>query len=117
RGEEHRGVHRARHGYRVQDRARDRGAVLWADSCNRYAGCDPPQRGRDRGLSRHRTSHRSRGMSVQPVVQVEVLDVYYGTSQILFAVVLGVGQGETLAFLGRNGAGTSPPMTALMRLA
>ena len=32
-------------------------------------------------------------MSAQPVVQVEDLDVYYGTSQILFGVALAVRQG------------------------
>ena len=36
-------------------------------------------------------------MSAQPVVQVEDLDVYYGTSQILFGVGLSVRQGETMA--------------------
>ena len=46
-------------------------------------------------------------MSAQPVVQVEDLDVYYGTSQILFGVGLSVRQGETMALLGRNGAGKS----------
>ena len=75
------------------------------------------QRGRDRGLSRHRTSRRSRGMSAQPVVQVEDLDVYYGTSQILFGVGLSVRQGETMALLGRNGAGKSTTMKAIMGLA
>ena len=115
--EDHGGLHRARHGYRVQDRARDRRALLRPDSRDRHAGCDPPQRGRDRGLSRHRASRRSRGMSAQPVVQVEDLDVYYGTSQILFGVGLSVRQGETMALLGRNGAGKSTTMKAIMGLA
>jgi branched-chain amino acid transport system ATP-binding protein len=53
-------------------------------------------------------------MSAEPVVQVEDLDVYYGTSQILFGVGLSVRQGETMALLGRNGAGKSTTMKAIM---
>jgi len=54
---------------------------------------------------------------MQPVVQVEDLDVYYGTSQILFGVGLSVRPGETMALLGRNGAGKSTTMKAIMGLA
>src|SRR3954466_5166040 len=56
-------------------------------------------------------------MSTEPLVQVEDLDVYYGTSQILFGVGLSVRPGETMALLGRNGAGKSTTMKALMGLA
>src|ERR1700704_4036279 len=56
-------------------------------------------------------------MSTQPVVQVEDLDVYYGTSQILFGVGLSVRPGETMALLGRNGAGKSTTLKAIMGLA
>ena len=56
-------------------------------------------------------------MSVQPIVQVDDLDVYYGTSQILFGVGLSVRPGETMALLGRNGAGKSTTMKAIMGLA
>src|SRR4051812_50095819 len=56
-------------------------------------------------------------MSAQAIVQVEDLDVYYGTSQILFGVALSVRQGETMALLGRNGAGKSTTMKAIMGLA
>ena len=56
-------------------------------------------------------------MSAQPVVLVEDLDVFYGTSQILFGVGLAVRQGETMALLGRNGAGKSTTMKAIMGLA
>ena len=52
-----------------------------------------------------------------PVIQVEDLDVYYGTSQILFGVGLSVWRGETMALLGRNGAGKSTTMKAIMGLA
>jgi branched-chain amino acid transport system ATP-binding protein len=56
-------------------------------------------------------------MTDQAVVQVEDLDVHYGTSQILFGVGLSVRRGETLALLGRNGAGKSTTMKAIMGLA
>ena len=49
-------LHRARHGHRVQDRARDRRALLWPHPRQGYAGRDPPQPGRHRRLSRHRAS-------------------------------------------------------------
>jgi branched-chain amino acid transport system ATP-binding protein len=55
-------------------------------------------------------------MTAQPIIQVEDLDVYYGTSQILFDVGLSVRQGETMALLGRNGAGKSTTMKAIMGL-
>ncbi len=56
-------------------------------------------------------------MSGDVVIQVDDLDVYYGTSQILFGVALSVRQGETMALLGRNGAGKSTTMKAIMGLA
>src|SRR3954468_18061664 len=56
-------------------------------------------------------------MSTEPLVQVEDLDVYYGTSQILFGVGLSVRPGQTMALLGRNGAGKSTTMKAIMGLA
>jgi len=56
-------------------------------------------------------------MSAQPIIQVEDLDVYYGTSQILFGVGLSVQAGETMALLGRNGAGKSTTIKAIMGLA
>jgi branched-chain amino acid transport system ATP-binding protein len=56
-------------------------------------------------------------MSTQPIVEVEDLDVYYGTSQILFGVGFSVQPGETMALLGRNGAGKSTTMKAIMGLA
>jgi branched-chain amino acid transport system ATP-binding protein len=55
-------------------------------------------------------------VTTQPIIQVEDLDVYYGTSQILFGVAFSVRQGETMALLGRNGAGKSTTMKAIMGL-
>ncbi len=51
------------------------------------------------------------------VIEVEDLDVFYGTSQILFGVRLKVERGQTVALLGRNGAGKSTTMKALAGLA
>lgn len=47
------------------------------------------------------------------VLKAEGLDVFYGTSQVLFKMSLDVNQGETLALLGRNGAGKSTSMKAM----
>ena len=51
------------------------------------------------------------------VLQVEGIDVYYGSSQVLFNMSLAVRQGETLALLGRNGAGKSTTMKAIAAIA
>jgi len=47
------------------------------------------------------------------VLQVADLDVFYGTSQILFGLCFEVHKGETVALLGRNGAGKSTTMKAI----
>ena len=52
-----------------------------------------------------------------PVLSVEGIDVFYGASQILFSVGLEVQQGQTMALLGRNGAGKSTTMKAIAGLA
>jgi branched-chain amino acid transport system ATP-binding protein len=43
----------------------------------------------------------------QQVLKVEQINVFYGTSQALFNLSFNVQKGETLALLGRNGAGKS----------
>jgi branched-chain amino acid transport system ATP-binding protein len=47
------------------------------------------------------------------MLDVDGLDVQYGSSQVLFGLGLQVHQGETLAILGRNGAGKSTTMKAI----
>ena len=47
------------------------------------------------------------------VLEIEGLDVCYGASQVLFGMTLSVQQGQTLALLGRNGAGKSTTMKAV----
>ena len=51
------------------------------------------------------------------VVSVNGIDVYYDKSQILFGVAFDVMQGQTLALLGRNGAGKSTTLKAIAGLA
>ena len=50
------------------------------------------------------------------MLEVHKLCAWYGKAQILFDVSLGVGAGECLALMGRNGAGKSTTMKALMGL-
>ena len=56
-------------------------------------------------------------MSAPVVVSVSGIDVYYDKSQILFGVGFDVLQGQTLALLGRNGAGKSTTLKAIAGLA
>ena len=56
-------------------------------------------------------------MSGEPIFRLEGIDVFYGTSQILFRVGFEVVKGQTMALLGRNGAGKSTTMKAIMGLA
>lgn len=49
----------------------------------------------------------------QTVLQVNKINVFYGSSQVLFNMSLDVRQGETLALLGRNGAGKSTTMKTI----
>ncbi len=51
------------------------------------------------------------------VLSVEAIEVFYGASQILFGVGLEVRRGQTMALLGRNGAGKSTTMKAIAGLA
>jgi branched-chain amino acid transport system ATP-binding protein len=47
------------------------------------------------------------------VLEVAGLEVFYGSSQILFGIDLTIQEGQTLALLGRNGAGKSTTMKAI----
>lgn len=47
------------------------------------------------------------------LLSVEKIDVNYGSSQVLFGMSLNVNSGETLALLGRNGAGKSTTIKAI----
>ena len=49
-----------------------------------------------------------------PLLQVQGLNAWHGAAQILFDVSLQVGRGEVVALMGRNGAGKSTTLKALM---
>ena len=49
--------------------------------------------------------------------EAQGIDVFYGTSQILFDVSIAVLEGQTMALLGRNGAGKSTTLKALAGIA
>ena len=51
------------------------------------------------------------------VFDAEGIDVFYGNSQILFGVSLSVTEGQTMALLGRNGAGKSTTLKAIAGIA
>ena len=46
--------------------------------------------------------------------EVEAINSYYGESHVLFDVSLHVDEGEVVALLGRNGAGKTTAMNAIM---
>ena len=50
------------------------------------------------------------------MLKVSGLNAFYGRAQILFDVGLEVGRGEVVALMGRNGAGKSTTMKAVMGL-
>ena len=50
------------------------------------------------------------------MLQAENLCAWYGAAQILFDVSFSVGRGEVVALMGRNGAGKSATMKAIMGL-
>ena len=52
-----------------------------------------------------------------PLLQVDRADVFYGASQILFGLDLVLEQGQTMALLGRNGAGKSTTFKAIAGIA
>jgi branched-chain amino acid transport system ATP-binding protein len=51
-----------------------------------------------------------------PMLEVEKLKAWYGAAQILFEPSFHVGGGEVVALMGRNGAGKSTTLKALMAL-
>jgi branched-chain amino acid transport system ATP-binding protein len=56
-------------------------------------------------------------MTARTLFSVEKIDVFYGSSQILFGVDIELAEGQTMALLGRNGAGKSTTLKAIAGLA
>ncbi len=56
-------------------------------------------------------------MSTAPQLALQGIDVFYGTSQILFGVDIEVETGAIMALMGRNGAGKSTTFKAVAGLA
>jgi len=52
----------------------------------------------------------------EPILGVQGLSAWYGAAQILFDLDLEVGRGEVVALMGRNGAGKSTTLKAIMGL-
>jgi branched-chain amino acid transport system ATP-binding protein len=56
-------------------------------------------------------------MTGRILFKAENIDVFYGSSQILFGVSIELAEGQTMALLGRNGAGKSTTLKAIAGLA
>jgi branched-chain amino acid transport system ATP-binding protein len=54
--------------------------------------------------------------SAPPALAVERLNAWYGAAQVLYDVAFTVGRGEVVALMGRNGAGKSTTMKAVIGL-
>jgi branched-chain amino acid transport system ATP-binding protein len=55
-------------------------------------------------------------MNGEPLLQVSDLSAWYGAAQILDGLNIEVGRGEVVALMGRNGAGKSTTLKAIMAL-
>jgi branched-chain amino acid transport system ATP-binding protein len=51
-----------------------------------------------------------------PALAAENLNAWYGAAQVLYDVSFTIGRGEVVALMGRNGAGKSTTMKAVMGL-
>jgi branched-chain amino acid transport system ATP-binding protein len=58
--------------------------------------------------------HGTMTIASEPLLSVSALNAFYGRAHILFDVALEVGRGEVVALMGRNGAGKSTTMKAVM---
>lgn len=59
-------------------------------------------------------SHPYVQVTAEPLLKAQGLSAWYGAAQILYDVDLEVGRGEVVALMGRNGAGKSTTLKAIM---
>jgi len=52
----------------------------------------------------------------EPLLQIEEIDTYYGSSHVLHGVSLAVNRGEIVTLIGRNGAGKTTTLRSVMGL-
>ncbi|WP_456299872.1 ABC transporter ATP-binding protein [Falsiroseomonas oryzae] len=62
------------------------------------------------------TAPRPAGAATVPMLEVKNLEAWYGESHVLHGVGLEVRQGEVVTLLGRNGAGKTSTLRAIMGL-
>ena len=66
------------------------------------------------GSGRTFEKRKAGGRLMDALLEAKALDAWYGAAQILFDVDLEVRRGEVVALMGRNGAGKSTTLKALM---
>ena len=110
RAQHRRPVHRARHGRGVQPGRPHHRARPRPGDRRRHA------RGSARQCRRACRLSREHALMLPPMLQVKDLHAYYGRAHILHGVSLEAREGEVVALLGRNGAGKSTAMKAIMGL-
>src|SRR5262249_44247678 len=90
---------------------RPRCAPMRACARSTSAGRRSSRRGRSEACN------RVEGMQQGPsILEVEGLTAAYRKAQVLFGVSLSLARGETVALMGRNGAGKSTTLKAIMGL-
>lgn len=83
---------------------------------NALVATNAKKSGLEAGLVKSANEELSSLGQVEPLLSVQSLCAWYGAAQILYDVKFQVKRGEVVALMGRNGAGKSTTMKALMGL-